>query len=415
MDSADVSNNTKGIRFMGQRYVPDSYIFSQLVYDNVLQSTRDGSLRNLPKGLDVMAAFGNERAWELLEDDKQYRLYEQQMELLQEEFESMSLSTWTQNLYWLWLYSVQPLLEKSDENAPLFMTTPQWGDKKLMSALGTWTELRHDTVLYAKQSYTTYRVVSPTPPPGYVEPEPDLYARLASLCRMMLNGLEKRGLLHNNVAYRLQDLHRLLLNFQAISIKEMTGQSFNETDKVLLENVGTYLKFIEGLDTSCGEAALVVDVHTDANSDLVLEEATGNPLVMYVICPNENGEPFLARGAMYSYYEFTMPMNQRLTDEAWWLMLDSGTGPSMPEWSKSFIIDETDSLRQLRENYFLNMDSLIMNYKTTSMNTRNNEVSLVPYVAPISLRSLNHISNFHTKEGIQENHMRDRAFLRFII
>ncbi len=61
MDAADVANNTKGFRFMGQRFVPDSYILGQLVHKNV-------DMRLMPKGLDVMAAYGSEVAWELLED-----------------------------------------------------------------------------------------------------------------------------------------------------------------------------------------------------------------------------------------------------------------------------------------------------------------------------------------------------------
>ena len=49
------------------------------------------------------------------------------------------------------------------------------------------TELRHDTILYAKQSYTIVETVMPMPPEetGWIcEPVPDFYARLFALTKM---------------------------------------------------------------------------------------------------------------------------------------------------------------------------------------------------------------------------------------
>ncbi|GAH96290.1 unnamed protein product, partial [marine sediment metagenome] len=62
---------------------------------------------------------------------------------------------WKQNLYWRWLYALLPLLEENkDVDLPCFIQSPAWVDKELQTVLGSWTELRHDTILYAKQSYT---------------------------------------------------------------------------------------------------------------------------------------------------------------------------------------------------------------------------------------------------------------------
>ena len=51
---------TKGFRFMGQRYIPDSYIFQNLVHDKVHG-------RAFPLGLDVMAVLGSKRAYDILD------------------------------------------------------------------------------------------------------------------------------------------------------------------------------------------------------------------------------------------------------------------------------------------------------------------------------------------------------------
>ncbi len=64
-ETDDVEEVTKGFRFMGQRFVPDAYIFRELMWRNVGTSDEP---RQLPKGLDVMAAMGSDRAYTILED-----------------------------------------------------------------------------------------------------------------------------------------------------------------------------------------------------------------------------------------------------------------------------------------------------------------------------------------------------------
>lgn len=81
--------------------------------------------------------------------------------------------------------------------------------------------------------------------------------------------------------------------------------------------------------------SLVADVHTDPNTMEVLEKAVGNPHIIIVAVPI-NGQ--LVRGGTFSYYEFTQPVSNRLTDEAWREMLDQGNEPDFPEWTGSFIV-----------------------------------------------------------------------------
>ncbi|MHA2075845.1 MAG: DUF3160 domain-containing protein [Candidatus Hodarchaeales archaeon] len=173
-DSHDHEDTTQGFRLMGQRFIPDSYIFQQLVHDKV-------GGRLFPNGLDVFSVFGSTRAEHHLQEENQtYSDYNDQIHKLREEFGNLTSFDWTQNLYWLWLYSLFPLLDAPTEGYPGFMLNNAWLDKALMTTLGSWAELRHDTILYAKQSYTYERSGSPTMQ-GYVEPYPQLYARLSSL------------------------------------------------------------------------------------------------------------------------------------------------------------------------------------------------------------------------------------------
>ncbi|MHA2230748.1 MAG: DUF3160 domain-containing protein, partial [Candidatus Thorarchaeota archaeon] len=340
LNDADDLNVTKGMRLMGQRFVPDSYILGQLVYKNV---GTPGNPRLMPKGLDVMAALGSERAWQLLDDQKEYYRYVDQMEILRSGIDNITEGEWTQNLYYLWLYSLLPLLTSAPEGYPLFMANQAWTDKQLYTALGSWTELRHDTILYVKQSYTYYRGVPPLVN-GYVEPVPELYARLASLCKMLVSGLDSRSLLSDRIREKLEVLLDFLLTLKSISVKELTGESLNATEWAAIYHADSKLEFVSKMPTNdpvTSDAdkymSVIADVHTDPNSETVLEEAVGDPMLIFVVV-SINGELNLTRGGTFSYYEFVQPMSDRLTDEAWRDMLDQGLAPSLPDWSESFIV-----------------------------------------------------------------------------
>jgi hypothetical protein len=113
----------------------------------------------------------------------------------------------------------------------------------------------------------------------------------------------------------------------------------------LIRNSGDVLEAITELPTDdllVSEAdekmALIADVHTDPNTEQVLEEAIGNPMIIYVAVLI-NGQVVLTRGGTFSYYEFAQPMSNRLTDEEWQDMLDAGEEPAMPSWTISFIVE----------------------------------------------------------------------------
>jgi len=345
LDTQKPEEVTKGFRFMGQRFVPDSYMFQQLVYDKV--GTRDDP-RIFPKGLDVLAVLGSERAYTILKDvykENRFANYEAQMTKLRGEFGGLTPDDWTQNLYYGWLYALLPLLEPKGEGYPTFMRGPAWTDKQLYTTLGSWTELRHDTILYAKQS-TTLRATGMPPQPekvaGYVEPEVACYARLAALTRQMRAGLGDRGLLDEEMADKFERLEKLLLTLKAIAEKELTGQPITEDEENAIQYIGGTL---ESLTTFTSQAAgevsseadermaIVADVHTDTNTQRVLEEGVGDSFTIYVVV-ERGGYQTVCVGATFSQYEFTWPMDSRLTDEAWQALAQ---WPARAEWTASFV------------------------------------------------------------------------------
>jgi hypothetical protein len=341
-EGEDMEETTKGFRFMGQRFIPDSYMSQQLVHDAVTN-------RFLPKGLDIMAIMGSERAYDILVNiynEDRYPKYLAQIEKLRGEFAGIDDEVWAQNLYWNWLYVLMSLLTEKAEGYPSFMQNLAWTDKELTTALGSWTELRHDTILYAKMSYTamTAGPAGPQLVKGYVEPNPELYARLASLARFTREALSDRGLLMSEFEHKFSQLEELLISLKGTSELELTDQPLSSEQYGTIVNIGGTLKAIttfppdiagEITGQEDNEMAVVADVHTDPNTAQVLEEGVGYPLSIFVIVPVD-GELRISQGAIFSYYEFTQPMSNRLTDGEWQDMLKTDP-PELPVWMGSFI------------------------------------------------------------------------------
>lgn len=347
----EVLEATMGFRLMGQRFVPDSYIFQELVVPRVHSplgleqpftwvNTPLGPTRGFPRGLDVMAVLGSSRAREILDElkDSNYENYDAQFDALKEQFDNFTADDWGRNLYWSWLYTLKPLLEEYEEGYPTFMQTEAWTDKQLTTALASWTELRHDTILYAKQSYSvvlTGAVILP-PAEGYVEPVPEFYARLLDLTKMTRRGLTSYGVLDETSARRLSSLEDIISRLIQISEKELLNEPLTQDDCDFIRDFADELDdVLAGVDSKAKKTTLVADVHTDTNTNQALEEATGYVRLIVVAYRQPDGSVVLGAGPVFSYYEFKQPISQRLTDEAWREKLAEDP-PDDPEWVDGF-------------------------------------------------------------------------------
>jgi hypothetical protein len=352
--------NTAGFRFMGQRFIPDSYVFSNLVgaytgkymgkyTENetpftLVISGAGRPIRGFPRGLDAMALLGSDRAvyWLAELNDSSYENYSTQYGKLNLEFSNFSAADWNRNLYWSWLYSLQPLLKDYGSGYPTFMQTNAWQDKELSTSLASWTELRHDTILYAKQSYTMVETAMPMPLEekpvvGYVEPVPDFYARLLALTRMTNQGLDEMGVLDPVSTARLSNLEDILSRLQKISKKELENEELTVEDYEFIRTFGEQLKgTIEDVDEKARKTTVVADVHTDGNTEAVLEEGVGYVDMMVVAYKLPDSRILIGAGPVMSHYEFKQPMQDRLTDEKWREMLEANP-PKRPEWASTYI------------------------------------------------------------------------------
>jgi hypothetical protein len=184
----------------GQKFVPDSWAFSQNVYDSILwveSGQTDKIERRVPGALDAaFAVLGNNQVVpELVAQMKgQFadpgrphalawrdgKLYQHNLAAVRAVMDEQTSDAWESNIYMSWLACLRELSAPTiDSKYPESMRTRAWAMKTLNTQLASWTQLRHDTILYAKQSYTGGgQCVYPT---GFVEPRIEFWQRLGAL------------------------------------------------------------------------------------------------------------------------------------------------------------------------------------------------------------------------------------------
>jgi hypothetical protein len=334
--------------------------------------------RLMPTGLDVMQALGSEKARELIEKyyGTGYCNYSEQMDMTRALVESYEQKDWMQDLYKAWLWMLEPVVNGMPEGYPNWMMSDVWEMKGLISALSSWAELRHDTILYVKQSYTPPPPIPIGPPSaatvykpkyyGYVEPNPEFFARAKFCVDYLEGGLRELGVITNEVEKALRTTSSLMWRLMEIADKELAGEELDESDydfiksissrfRSIITDLASALKVMETAEPAerwftetdrleGWEEALLVpmiaDVHTESNSRKALEVGTGNPDWVLVIHRAKDGKLGIAVGPVFSYYEFGWPMDGRLTDEKWRdSLLES---MERPAWYRELGIEAAD-------------------------------------------------------------------------
>lgn len=357
-EEGDVAQMKKGFRFMGQRFSIDAAVMQQLVYRKV-EENGNNDQRLLPDVLDLPAALGSQMALELLTQQgaMEYKNYPENMQALRTAIQAAPEELWSSSLSSSWLYTLSPLLTVKGEGYPSFMTGSEWQKKNLETYAGSYTELKHDTVLYAKQVMAEMGggPLEPIDDRGYVEPEVEVYHRFQMLAQQTAEGLQRLGLLSAEDLENLSRLEELAGRLLTISEKELQEQTLTDEEYELIRAYGGTLEHFwteaakemtqtDWLATKEMPAPVVTDIATDPNGT-VLQIATGRPANIYVIVPVD-GTLRIASGVAYDFYQFEQPMSNRLTDSEWRQMIGvwqnedgthtSGNRMEKPWWTQSY-------------------------------------------------------------------------------
>jgi hypothetical protein len=320
---------SKYVQVLGERYLPDAEVMQKTTYPH--------TARTLPGGLDVMAALlASEEADTLLAEEKaHYPNLGPQLAALRTQFKGYTTTWWTRSTYNQWLYSLKPLLVSYDDAYPRFMQSALWERKQLNTALASWSHLRHDFILYGKQTY---------PPfgggigPGFIEPVPAFYRRLGEACQQVSETVASHAMLPTQHAWALAQLGGQLDTFAGYADKIVAGQPLSTEEQHNLNNFGAWLiTFFSGQGVEEKTPATVADVATDANTKRVLHEGVGlfNPVVIIYEPPDE--APRAGLGYVMSHYEFALPNYERMTDAAWQTQVISGTPLARAAWMTALL------------------------------------------------------------------------------
>ena len=138
--------------------------------------------RPYPDGLEVAIALGSDFAREAIEDPQKTNLL-QAIDSCGALFPGGSFLlqdlTAENNLYHQYLNALRALVDAPEDDAPDFMKNAAWKIKSCNTVLAGWAQLRHTWSLQAKT--TVHCLGMMEPPPGFVEPEPEFFSRMADL------------------------------------------------------------------------------------------------------------------------------------------------------------------------------------------------------------------------------------------
>ncbi|MCD4710710.1 MAG: DUF3160 domain-containing protein, partial [Bacteroidales bacterium] len=363
-DTTDPGKLPVSYKMLGQKFLIDSYVFSEVVFDRIVYEGKK-IWRPLPDPLDVMAALGNEDALSLLEGELEQYKYAANMAGLKYLIETYDDVFWEQSLYNTWLGAIRTLNPPlSSSGLPYFMKTTAWHQQKLNTQLTSWAQLRHDNILYGKQSYTGGTGCSF--PYTYVEPYPYLYENLklfaehASdffsqvLPRDQVDSKDRIITYYNSYAGIMEKL-------QDIAQKELEGTRLSEENITFLKTMinqymssgpsisGWYNDLFFDLEKGLNCDFTVADVHTqptEFNGAVVGNVLhVGNGLINTGVFLAENpcnpGQFMAFAGPVSSFHTEVTNNFKRLTDQEWEDAFWSGyeNFPERPDWVSSYLLD----------------------------------------------------------------------------
>ena len=345
---------------LGQRFVIDSYTMGNVVYDRILYQGKK-VWRPLPSSLDVIYALGNDATAILLQNELEQYHYSPNLASLRYLVDSYEDDFWQGSLYNVWVQAIRQLNPPTDLSPlPAFMQTGAFWQEKMNTQLASWAQLRHDNLLYAKQSYTGGSGCSY--PYSYVEPIPSFYRTLQAFAQQAQASFSTVDFpepwRQTRISSYFSHMTGVMDTLATIAGKELQHAPLDSGEFHFLQTMlyaewqvcaptftGWYPKLFYSSPEDCAEPDLVVaDVHTQP-TDLdgnpvghVMHVGTGPFELAIVIAEAQNGKATAFIGPVMSYYEHVTMNFKRLTDEEWIQLYDDP--PSFrPDWVNVYLAD----------------------------------------------------------------------------
>jgi hypothetical protein len=349
--SAPIGRLSPSFRLLGPRATPDEAALQSLVFPLVGRldrptpppTSRDG-LRALPTGLDVGSWLGSRDARDAEHEsgDDAYAGYSAALDRLAAAAPPDGSLARHRTPYLSMLDALETWLQPSaGDRVQPSSAARDWGRRKLEVALAAWTDLRHDATALTAAPLPTAELPPRQPPqdtgvPAFVEPHPEVIAKLLAVVRQTSEALETEGLLpkHSSARVVLDEVDDLLWIALGGAMREANDDPLPPELASALAALPGRIRGLEAALADVGDAdvPLAIDVHTDLQSGRALEEATGWVGDVWMVMREPGTKKlWLAVGASIPQHEFVQPAARRLTDGAWRAKLTTeGEPPPSP-------------------------------------------------------------------------------------
>jgi hypothetical protein len=334
-------SDAPSFRIFGQRFSWDARILDRFTRGSPQE------MPSTPTAVMVTAAFGDEHSTAISRkfvagNPAHAPQFEERLPEVRKELAQVTDKDWFASMAAKQLHVISTLARTRNANFPSFMSNDAFRAKNIDSMLGSFTELKHDTVLYAKQVYAEAGEggESDKVPPavkGFIQPDVPFWREMERLAVFTADGFARHKLLPDaDEEYsRFRNFAADMKKFRIIAEKHVSGTPLTGEDWEAIRTTNlSYLAApvvpFEEPKPGDGKCALVTDILTDLASGNILFQALGRPYVMLALVGGKDGNRMVA-GLAYNYFEFAKPLAQgRLTDEDWQTRVYKAS-PDLPE------------------------------------------------------------------------------------
>lgn len=368
--------------FFGEKFTLDGYLFDL----NTAWSTQDEfqTKPNIQTALmvpDILEwnSLANElvklrlknknTAWAVT--DKQLASYDDvKADSIKKVTEALKDSKVTNNIYHKRLNALGRLISKVDKNAPYFKQTRAYALKNIVTYLWSYTELKHDTLLYVKQPMMAElwwggmwdcEIVVEAPalpvPKWYIEADIDLIDELLKLT-------DETKKYYKDTTYEnlYTQFETILERLKTMVQKEMKNEKISDEDFEWMRNLERDLyTIVEPIKADYSNPtnkenrwSLIADIFTSEKNN-VLYEAIWRPALMYLMVNDTNGARVVV-WPVFTQYEFytneapiNTPSSTRFTDEDWQANYDEITKWDLNYWNNQDSDSQSIAMKEMIE------------------------------------------------------------------
>jgi len=303
--------------------------------------------RILSSNLETAALLDSKIAEQFLKDFYQldsFCDFSTQSEELKAQIKSFNQKNWIENSKTTWFWLISTFFKEKSEGIPVWLKSEAWKTKELITSLSSFSGMEYKPYLARKESYVYEREKKELPSPieysGYLEPNPEFYAKMKYLVESLIENLQERNLITGKVYSGLSRTSEIFEKLKNISEKELKGEILGKSDSDFIKELPQNLKgIIEDLasvyviktgepgpktvkevslegEKEAFKTSFIRDIFEESNFDKILETGSGKLDWLVVI---QKVEPkFLAFvGPIFSYYEFVWPKEDKLDNQKW--------------------------------------------------------------------------------------------------